>query len=238
MDKISLNDPAFRYGLGVFETLIVKRGKALFWDWHLESLIKAVDALGLKKPEEEKIRQIPAGDGIWRWFVTEDRTFTQWGEGLEPLPESYELSLSPVSLSSVSWEARFKTLSYLSHLQARKQAAGDECVMLNEKGEVASASMANIFAFHNGVLRTPVSEAGCRQGVIRRWVFEHAPVEVKEGTFGVDLLDEAEALFLTNSRIGIMPVSKWRGTSKAIEAEIISNLRSAYELWVMGKQAG
>jgi branched-subunit amino acid aminotransferase/4-amino-4-deoxychorismate lyase len=81
--------------------------------------------------------------------------------------------------------------------------------MLNERGEIASASMANLFWVKEGKLRTPARECGCRAGTVRRWVFERSGQKVEEGRWKKEELDGAEEIFLTNARIGIKPVISW-----------------------------
>jgi branched-subunit amino acid aminotransferase/4-amino-4-deoxychorismate lyase len=83
--------------------------------------------------------------------------------------------------------------------------------MLNERGEIASASMANLFWVRDGKIRTPARECGCRGGTVRRWVLEKSGRGVEEGRWGKEELDQAEEIFLTNARIGLVPVREWGG---------------------------
>jgi branched-subunit amino acid aminotransferase/4-amino-4-deoxychorismate lyase len=87
--------------------------------------------------------------------------------------------------------------------------------MLNERGEIASASMANLFWVKEGKLRTPARECGCRAGTVRRWVLERSGQKVEEGRWRKEELDGAEEIFLTNARIGIQPVVSWNGKKLA-----------------------
>ena len=145
--------------------------------------------------------------------MTETGTRTWWNEGIELPPAVYDLDLAETGVWSTSWEARYKTLSYLNRIQAKREGgpADQERVMLNEKGEMASASMANLFWARDGKLRTPSRECGCRAGTVRRWVLERSGQRVEEGKWKLEELDGAEEIFLTNARIGIKPVRAWRG---------------------------
>ncbi len=55
--------------------------------------------------------------------------------------------MAPQRLGSKNWDARHKTLSYLTHWQARREVEGvaDEALLLNERGEVATGAMTNVF---------------------------------------------------------------------------------------------
>ena len=211
-DMVPVSDAGFRHGVGVFETVRVHDGKATWREWHLESIRESARTLGLEVNEKPLV-QVPAVHGLWRWFVTETGTMTSWSEGIELPPAAYRLDLAETGVWSTSWEARFKTLSYLNRIQARREAErpDEERVMLNEKGEIASASMANLFWVKDGKLKTPARECGCRGGTVRRWVFERSGKKVEEGRWKKEELDEAEEIFLSNTRIGIKPVCSWRG---------------------------
>jgi branched-subunit amino acid aminotransferase/4-amino-4-deoxychorismate lyase len=200
----------------VFETVRVQNGKAPWRLWHLESIRESAKVLGLKV-EEKELAQTPGGDGIWRWFVTETGTRTWWSEGVEPVPEAYDLDVTTTGVWSSSWEARYKTLSYLNRIQAKRESGkpDEERVMLNERGEVASALMANLFWVQDGKLRTPARECGCRAGTVRRWVLERSGRRVEEGRWKLEELNGAEEIFLTNARIGIKPVRAWKGRKLA-----------------------
>jgi len=228
--QVPVWDAGFRHGVGVFETIRVKDGRAQWRDWHLESIRESAQALGLQISEKE-FGRVPPGFGLWRWFVTQTGTRSWWSEGVELPPAKYKLNLATTGVWSTSWEARYKTLSYLSRIQAKTEAEGAdaEVVMLNERGELASASMANLFWVKNGLIRTPARDCGCRGGTVRRWILEKSGRRVEEGRWGMDELDGAEEIFLTNARIGIKPVGLWQG-KKMPEAEVARSLAEAF--WV------
>ena len=213
---VPVSDSGFRHGVGVFETVRVEKGKAAWREWHLDSIRESARVLGLKV-EEKELTRVPGEHGIWRWFVTETGTRTWWNEGIELPPAVYDLDLAETGVWSTSWEARYKTLSYLNRIQAKREGgpAEQERVMLNEKGELTSASMANLFWMQNGKLRTPARTCGCRGGTVRRWVLERSGQRVEEGKWKLEELDGAEEIFLTNARIGIKPVRAWRGKKLA-----------------------
>jgi len=228
--QVPVWDAGFRHGVGVFETIRVKDGRAQWRDWHLESIRESAQALGLQISEKE-FGRVPPGFGLWRWFVTQTGTRSWWSEGVELPPAKYKLNLATTGVWSTSWEARYKTLSYLSRIQAKTEAEGAdaEVVMLNERGELASASMANLFWVKNGLIRTPARDCGCRGGTVRRWILEKSGRRVEEGRWGMDELDGAEEIFLTNARIGIKPVGLWQG-KKMPEAKVARSLAEAF--WV------
>ena len=168
-------------------------------------------ALSLSAPDWSTLPSPPGGDALWRWFLTPSGLYHSTEPDPTPPPSSVALGLSDLHIDSLSWEARHKTLSYLLRVQARGSAAPDEVVLLNERGEITGASMANLFWVTDGSILTPAPEAGCRRGVVRRWVLEHSERSVKEVHEPPASLDNADEIFLTNSRVGILPVHAWGG---------------------------
>lgn len=208
---ILLDDLGFRYGLGTFETVLVQGNQTVFREWHWESLVETARALGLPKPNRKILSPEPHDEGIWRWFLTPSGTYEYFTHKLPPLAAEFRMAISPLRLSSESWDARYKTLSYLTHFQAHRKASTqgmDEALMLNEHGKVCAASMANLFWVTGGVLKTPARECGCRAGVVRRWVIEAGGIPVEETEAGLQEVLSADEVFITNSRIGILPVSQ------------------------------
>lgn len=192
--------------LGVFETVRVIDGVPLFVAEHAAELKRASSMLGLNANFDLRKAQadLPRRSGRWRWIVTTEGTTTLFSEEPEASAEPLALSVSLVRVGSHNWDARFKTVSYLNHVQALKMASTPEVILLNERGEVASAARANLFWRRGDRLFTPAHETGCRQGVVRGFVLQRREVEV--GDFSLDDLLAADEIFLTNSMKGIVSV--------------------------------
>src|SRR5690606_1825692 len=113
--------------------------------------------------------------------------------------------------------SRLKTLAYVDNVLARREAravGADEAVMLNGSGEVACAAAANLFWLAGGRLFTPALECGVLAGVARGAVIAAAPslgLEVAEVRAGLEAAQAADAVFLTNSLVGVRSVSAWDG---------------------------
>jgi 4-amino-4-deoxychorismate lyase len=193
--------------LGVFETLRVVDGLPIFVAEHRSELARAMEALSLKAEFDWKKAQaeLPSRSGRWRWIVIAGEASTLFSEESVSTAGPIALSISTVRVGSQNWDARFKTLSYLSHAQAWQTGATPEVVLLNEHGHVASAARGNIFWRRGDELFTPAHEAGCRCGVMRGFVL--ALGKVITGHFPVSDLQNADEIFLTNSLRGIVSVN-------------------------------
>jgi branched-subunit amino acid aminotransferase/4-amino-4-deoxychorismate lyase len=225
---MATNSAEFSPWLGVFETLRVVEGTPLFLAEHFAELRRAMLALGITSGFNPlaTLSELPQASGRWRWVVTPAKARTLFTPE-EPLtPEPIEIAVSPVRVGSANWDARFKTVSYLSHAQAWMTAKTRDVVLLNERGEVASGARSNIFWRRGERLFTPAHEAGCRCGVVRAFVLGRGKIET--GHFPLSDLLGADEIFLTNSMRGIVLVSRIEG--KALPSmKYATRLREAYD---------
>jgi len=211
---MTTGSPSFLPWLAVFETLRVVRGRALFIEEHWASLNRSAQALGLTVSADLRLRAqsfaLPPEEGRWRWIVSAEETRDLFIPEKVSTDKAYALGISAQRVGSKNWDARHKTVSHLTHWQARQaaQALGlDEGVLLNEHSELASGAMSNLFWIKDGKVRTPATEVGCRAGVVRQWVLDQMKVET--GSYPLPALDLADEVFVTNSMIGIMPVNRF-----------------------------
>src|SRR5205085_8323098 len=131
---------------------------------------------------------------------------------LSPPQSPIRLALSPHRLNSTSPLAGIKSCNYLENLFTLEEARArgfHEAVRLNERGEVASGCMSNIFWLTEKKLYTPELSTGCLPGTTREFVLEN--LECKEVSAGIDVLMDAESVFLTSAGLGIVKVSEIEG---------------------------
>ena len=109
--------------------------------------------------------------------------------------------------------AGIKHLNRLEQVLARAEW-GDEGIreglMLDHEGFLVEGVMSNVFLVSNGVLRTPVLERCGVAGVMRGLVLESAALlglTVEEERILPEEAHSADEIFLTNSVIGVWPVT-------------------------------
>ena len=141
------------------------------------------------------------------------------------LPTEISITVSPHRINTTSPLVGIKSCNYLEHLMAYQEAKGrafDEAIRVNERGEVASACMANIFWRKGEKLYTPSLETGCLSGTTREFVLENLDCEEIEAPIGE--MENANAIFLTSAGIGIVDVSGFEGTPKGVTEHPILDL--------------
>jgi len=177
---------------------------------------------------------VDAGLGDQRAAVRLTLTAGSGGRGLdrpaEPVPRLVaaaaaapkpagpaRLVTATVRRNDQSPAARLKTLAYLDNVLARAQAraaGADEALLLNTAGELACAAAANLFWIAGERIFTPALACGVLAGTMRAQVLGRAAelgVEVVEARAAPAVLDEADAVFLTNSLIGVQPAAALDG---------------------------
>ena len=112
-----------------------------------------------------------------------------------------------------SFLTQLKTMNYLlyqlSYLQAQDKRF-DESIILNTRGYISEASRSNIFFIQDNQLFTPCLECGCLRGITRKVIFDLAKkysIPLNEGKFRPDDLYNSDEAFLTNSLMGVMPLT-------------------------------
>ena len=150
-----------------------------------------------------------------------------------------------VDLVTSSWrrpspdvlDPRVKSLNYLNNalakLEARRRGA-DEALLLNQAGQVAEASVANLFAMRDGTLLTPPGSDGALEGVTRATVLElaeRAGTPAREQTLGRFDLFAASEVFLCGSGAGFVPVRSLdaRTVGEGRPGPVYERMRAAFD---------
>jgi aminodeoxychorismate lyase len=230
---------AMLYGRGVFTTVAIYNGKPFLWPDHWRRLKDhserlGIDTTGLNEENVgQAIRKLVAvnqvkhgrarvillarsGRDVWRTKkASPNKTdlLIMTGEPQKIPPAGMSLAVSPYRLNTLSPLAGIRSLNYLEQVLSWEEAQGrdfDEAVMLNERGEIVSATMANIFWVKEGKLHTPTLSTGALAGVTRAAVIELANkqfIPVIEGVYELADLAEADEIFLTSSSLGVALVT-------------------------------
>ncbi len=107
-----------------------------------------------------------------------------------------------------------KVLSWAFNLTWLEQAQAegyDEVVLLNERGEVAECTSANIFAGAGDEIWTPPLSSGCLPGITREILLAECHIagcRLSERTLYPRELEEAEEVFITSTTRDLLPVSR------------------------------
>jgi branched-chain amino acid aminotransferase len=249
-------------GWGIFTTMRISRGEAFAYERHWRRLEKDAAIIRLPMPYtaakvrvnlHEVIRANKVTEGSARIYLVYNSVgFWQSDEQLPqvdliiysaPLPEYREpirLGIREHGRHAASPLAGVKSISWLPNVWAvaETQKEGfDEVVLLNERGEIAECTAANIFAVKNGKVYTPPLNSGCLEGVTRGILFEIAPeagVAVVEQSLRPEDLYSADEVFITSTNRNLLGVGEIAGHRIATASgPVTQQLNELFDLHVV-----
>jgi 4-amino-4-deoxychorismate lyase len=239
--SLPVTDRGLLYGDGVWETIGIINGVPQRLEWHLERLHWGLQALGITAPPDATLRQdivaACAGQGraVLKLIVTRGigqrgynpHTATEstrilqispWAE----YPAAYSLTgirlaLCETRLAHQPRLAGFKHLNRLEQVLARGEFGSDyqEGLVRDYHDQVIEGTMSNVFIVNpDGTVSTPaVNQCGIA-GVMRRYIaqtLEKMGVECHIHPLTLQNVEQAHAIFMTNSLIGLWPVREFSG---------------------------
>lgn len=226
---LSATSSAALYGRGIFTTVAIHNSIAFFWEKHwrrltanaqkvgidlaefpeaqiLESLLATIEKNGLTHGRARLTFYDESPSAVWQTGIKTRTNLLIQTADFRPVSETFRLTVSPYRINSTSPLAGVKCCNYLENILAFEDAQAksfDEAIRLNEKGEIVSACLANVFWKKSGTVYTPSLETGCLNGTTRESVTESFP-GVEERKASLNELDEADEIFLTSAGIGIV----------------------------------
>ena len=228
---ISALDPAVVHGRALIETFRSHEGRVFRLAQHFERLCSGAPILGLTIPLTLRDLEAAVADVLARNEALDARLRLTVSAGAGPnviltadpltdyAPELYvrgmHATIADVLRNETSPLSRIKCAAglldgVLARERARK-AGFDEAIMLNTGGSVAEATVSNVFVVRKGRLLTPTIECGALLGVTRAAVLDLARasgIEAAEMEVTLDGLRTCDEAFLTNSVMGVMPLTR------------------------------
>jgi branched-chain amino acid aminotransferase len=139
---------------------------------------------------------------------------------LEDLPgewydQGIEISLYPNTAQKIGGLQRaIKSCNFLTNILIREKAHRQnsaEGILMDDQGRITEGTTSNIFIVKDGTLMTPAINENVLPGITRQAVLDIAPrlrIPVVQKSITAEDIYHAEEVFITNSRIEIMPVQR------------------------------
>ena len=226
-------------GWGVFSTLRIADGVPFAWDRHWARLQRDAKALHVELPHDsgavraKMLELVEANEapnctlriaivrnvgGMWAGpsngrvsdLIGLTADSKHWGDGvkLAYVPEARHATSQFTGTKILSWAMN---LTWLEAAQAR---GFDEVVLMNERGEVAECTSANLFIANGSKVYTPPLSSGCLPGITREVLLGeiHVPgITVEEKTLLPADLEGADEIFITSTTRDLLPVFEIEG---------------------------
>ena len=221
-------------GWGVFSTLRVADGVLFEWDRHWARIQRDAAAFHVALPQEsEAVRRkllelvaanaapnctlrlviVRNGGGMWAGpsngresdLIALTADSKDWGEGvkLAYVREARHAACQFAGTKILSWAMN------LTWLESAQRRGFDEVILLNERGEVAECTSANIFIASGNEVWTPPLSSGCLPGITREVILgEIRPpgIRVGEKALMPGDLEYADEVFITSTTRDLLPV--------------------------------
>lgn len=207
--SISIENRAFKYGDGIFDTLKFEDGALTFLEDHYFRLMSSMRMLRMKIPMDftldyydRQIRKTLAANdlnsegrvrvNVFRQdggLYTPDSNEINYSIEAKPLPKipksPIEIELFkdfPVPSGLLSTiKSNNRMVNILGSIYA-KENGYQNCILINEKKELVEALNGNVFLIKGNEILTPSLETGCINGIIRKKLIE---LLKKQGSFEV-----------------------------------------------------
>ncbi len=222
-----------RLGDGVFDTMLIKRARAIQPQAHFERLIRHAAVLGIEIPYSiaalakaasdlcARTALLPGHDyalntiasrGMAEGGLAPGKTAPNIVMRLRDAPKAPK-TLSVVIAKTVrrnegSPLSQVKSCSYGDNIVAAREAVqkgADEAIMLNNRGQVVCAAAGNVFVVRGDRLYTPPLADGCIDGILRGAII--AKLGAREESLAPEDLKNAEGIYITNNVRGAVAVT-------------------------------
>jgi len=235
-------DEGYEYGLGVFTTMAVENGRAIFLEQHLNRLQKSLDFLQIDQEisaewVETYIKRNTFTRGALKIMLSEKNRLITTRKNpytAAAYREGFRLNICETRRNESAPLTYHKSLNYADNiLEKRKSLAEgyDEPIFLNTRGEVCEGATTNIFFVKEDVLYTPQKSSGLLPGIMRDDLLGNQ--NVRECVILPDDLAGVEECFVTNALLGIMPVESLENhcfTKRDTAQKLLTAYREAWGL--------
>lgn len=236
-EAVSARDRGLAYGDGHFTTMLVKQGQVIWWPAHLARLQHACVRLGFAELPWDtlaaEVAQLAAGQtqAVAKIVLTRGSGGRGY-DGAGCNTPTRIVSLAPYPAHYLGWQqngiaalicqqhlgdapmlAGLKTLGRLEQVLLKSELAargGVEGIVLNSRGFLVEGVSANLFWRRGKTVFTPdLSRAGI-DGIMRKRVImmlKQMGIELRVVEAPLESLWQAEEVWLTNTLMGIVPVT-------------------------------
>ena len=231
---VETSNRGLNYGDGLFETLLVQNGRPRRWQAHMDRLGVGCERLGLSMPPQSillrEVQTVSAGlvDAVVKIIISRGgviRTYMpQEDEGCVRIVSAHRYPEGIAELARRGVRARIcdlrlaiqPALGGIKHLNRLEQVLASaelrdtgaaEGILLDREDHVVCAVSANIFLVMEDRLLTPRLDLCGVRGVVRAHILTNFSARCEQRRVTLDMLHEADEVFICNTVKGIVPVT-------------------------------
>ncbi len=234
------NNRAFNYGDALFETLKIVNLKVIFLEDHYFRLMASMRMLRMEIPlnftmeffESELLKTVEQNNlenarvrltvfrkdgGLYNPTSNQINYLVEASPLVSLVKETYAVDIFKDYYLNSDILSTIKTTNKITNVLASIYASEngfDNCILVNEKKHVVEAINGNIFVVKGNAIKTPSITEGCIKGIIRKKILEMVS---KSDDYTIDEveispfeLQKADEVFITNSIVGIQPITQYK----------------------------
>jgi 4-amino-4-deoxychorismate lyase len=231
---VTTSNRGLNYADGLFETLAVHNGRPRRWQAHMDRLGLGCERLGLVMPPQaillREVQTVSAGlvDAVVKIVLTRGGHARGYMPQMNkdcvriisahPFPGDVE-KVARQGMAARICELRLAiqpALGGMKHLNRLEQVLASaelrdsgvaEGILLDMEDHVISAISGNIFLVSETRMLTPRLDRCGVRGIVRGQLLAHFGARCEQRRIGVDMLKEADEVFVCNSVRGIVPLT-------------------------------
>jgi len=238
-----VSNRGYRYGDGLFETIKVINERILLEQYHFERLFSGLTLLQFEIPKlftagkltgeildlckknkcvqraRVRLSVFRGNGGLYDADKTLQYVIECWplDESVNTLNENgLVIDIYPDAIKSCDVFSNLKSANFLPYNMAAlfaKENKLNDCLVMNTNGNIADATIANLFFIKGNKIFTPALAEGCVNGVMRKYLLEKlqdAGYEIYQNPVSVADIEYADEIFLSNAINGIRWVKQFR----------------------------
>jgi branched-subunit amino acid aminotransferase/4-amino-4-deoxychorismate lyase len=222
---IDPSDEGLLFGRGVWESTRTIESIPWLWSLHVERFLISAQMLAIsltpdRVPNAQAVsayvRSLGSQDVILRMNASAGRPgkpgLVWMSAAIQPItPSSLRLKTVTSPVQKGQAYLTLKTFQYATRLRIGQQVGDsgfDSALLLDGAGNILESSHANIFVRLREGWVTPTSDGGFLPGTVRRYLIEKSPLPIKEQVVPLSVLGNAKEVFVTNSNLGIVPITQ------------------------------
>lgn len=236
-NHIDIESRGFAYGDGLFTTAKILNGEVQYLKQHIERLVIGCNKLGINAPESSALTlQLKAvaknySLAVLKVVISASSGGRGYARSLNnshdeiimvyDYPAHYDnqacagisLGVSDQRIGVNPMLSGLKHLNRLEQVLLRQELSAsnvDDLLVMNINNEVIEATSANLFYFMNDQLYTPDVKYSGVNGIMRQTLLKHYPETIVKTT-SLNEISKAQAMFICNCVMGIMPIANFNG---------------------------
>ncbi|WP_346798785.1 aminodeoxychorismate lyase [Halomonas sp. Bachu 37] len=230
LPQVPFDDRGLAYGDGLFETVLVRYGEPLLWEYHMQRLRRGCQVLDMAEPSRESldatleevqgelavlklvVTRGSGGRGYARPAIAQPRLLSHWtpfSTSPQRWREGVRVRVCHLRLGRQPRLAGIKHLNRLENVLARGEwdrVDIDEGLMADQNGQMIEATSMNLFWERNGSFFTSELDTCGVAGTLREALLADNRVSI--APLDVADIGGVDSLWLGNSIQGLWPVAE------------------------------